>query len=139
VTIAPKLADAAPDAEGFVTLVPRDPDWALALWELGADAVGRARAQLTPPLEQSEMQLRVYPMGDGAGGQRRPVRTYRISRWSGQRLVLIERPGVSHQAAIGFVDVQGAFVPVVRSAIIPTPLGGFGANGPDRAEEPERE
>jgi hypothetical protein len=124
------------ELDGLVLLVPRDPDWALVLWELGADAVGSARAQLAPPASATELQLRLYPLGDRPGARRRAARAYPLANWVGERLVLIERPGLPHQAVIGFVDGHGAFVAVARSEVTPTPQGGY-APGAERGPTQE--
>lgn len=103
----------------YVVLVPRDADWALALWELTADGLHRASQHLPNPSGPARLVLRVYDSAVRAGrrGRSEPI-AYPVDHWLGERMVLLGRPGSPHQAVIGLLDDEGTFVSICRSDIL---------------------
>jgi hypothetical protein len=120
----------------FVALVPRDADWALALWELTAETVWQAALRLPSPNAPSQVALRIYELGyqraHRSHGRAEP-HTYLLRHWLGHRIVLLGRADCAHQAVLGLRDASDTFVPICRSTVLP-PLRAPSAE--PTAEEP---
>jgi predicted glycosyl hydrolase (DUF1957 family) len=106
----------AASGRSFLQLVPKDPDWAFAYWEVLAVDVERSLAGLGEFRSQGRLVLRVYEIGS-----REPVSETEIDRWFGSRLLLLGQPGHPHQAVIGFSGQAGTFSKLCRSPIVDSP------------------
>lgn len=121
----PTLSAAA--SHDWVALIPRDPDWGLALWEVTAEGLSRCLHSLERFDRGATLVLRLY-LRDGGGGRTRggqargtQTQEYEITEWLGGRLLLLGRPGATHEAALGLRAPSGAFVPLCRSRPMQSP------------------
>lgn len=124
------------NTRGRLDLLVRDPDWALALWEISAEAMARAKAALRVGSE-TRLIIRLYAASAQLGARERsPPRDFSVSQWIGQRLVLLGAPGERTRAAIGLLDERGAFAAICRSPHVTIPVTRPARTADDSAEAP---
>jgi len=100
----------------WISLLPRDPDWAHALWSADGRGIARAESELGPGAGDVQLVARVYMTpGSAGGGRKTDVREVALERWSGSRVVLLGPPGSRHQAVLGLRDESGRFAVICRS------------------------
>jgi hypothetical protein len=128
-----------------VVLLPRDPDWAWAYWEVTAAGIEETRRRLGRLGRSPRLALRIYAfpgvdeeelvelVGAAAKAGLAPVPwlrhrhhptvvvEYPIDDWLGDRLVLLGQEGTPHQAVIGVCGEADAFSALSRSPLVVTP------------------
>ena len=113
-----------------LVLLPRDPAWVFAYWEVTPDVRGAGLRGLGADAEGARDVLRVYDVtfltftGDNAWFFFDVELTPGADRW----YVNVPRPAAAYVAEIGLRTRAGRFVPLVRSSPVSTPRAASSAD-----------
>ena len=106
-----------------LVLVPRDPWWLFAFWEIAPATREVARGALGADADEARPMLRVYdvtfvdPRGSNASLSFDVELPGGVESWH----VNVGRPAASYCAEIGLRTASGHFLPLVRSSVVTTP------------------
>jgi hypothetical protein len=104
--------------------MPRDPDYGIAHWEVTPEGMAKGIERSSNFGGTVRLVLRIYAIGDDRQRVRSHLREYPVQDWLGSQIVLLGKPGATHQAVIGLRDELGTFSPLVRSAYVQSPRMG---------------
>ncbi|MBN3038572.1 MAG: DUF4912 domain-containing protein [Candidatus Omnitrophica bacterium] len=110
----------------YLTLMPRDPYWIHAYWELGQDSIDHLRHSLGPDMERSTYVLRVYDVSlkDFNGNNANSWFDLDVGPHANNWYINSWKDNVSYCAEMGMRAPDGRFVAATRSNFVNTPRQG---------------
>lgn len=107
----------------YLTLMPRDPYWIHAYWEMGQDSRNHLQHSLGPEMERSTYVLRVYDVSlkDFNGSNANSWFDLDVGARANNWYINSWKDNVSYCAELGMRAPDGRFVPVARSNFVNTP------------------
>ncbi len=111
-----------------IVILPRDPLWIYAYWEVSGDTISKLTVQLSKNVyEKSRWTLRVYDVTDVLFNGKNAHRSFdiAISLDSGSWYINCGQSNRVWCIDLGLVTPDGKFIVVARSAAIPTPRYGI--------------
>ena len=106
-----------------LVLMPRDPLWIFAYWEMSGSAIGNAKKSLGSDFNKSTLTIRMYDVTciDFNGLNANHSFDIEVSATTNNWYIHLWRDNVSYCADLGFRSPQGHFFQIARSNFITTP------------------
>ena len=110
----------------FIELMIRDPDWAVAYWEITPEAFEHGLNTLSTFSAKTRLSVRLYNLpkladADPEVDAEAFVEAFGVDQWLGHRYLMLGRPNTFHAVAVGMSTDTGVFHPFARSRWVRAP------------------
>jgi len=106
-----------------ITLIPKDPFWIYAYWEIAESSIENVKKQLGGNLDGAKFIVRMYDITykDFNGFNANHWFDIEVGRYSNNWYISLWNDNVSYCGEIGIVHTSGRFFPMARSNFVHTP------------------
>ena len=114
------------DAASRITLIPKDPSWIYAYWEIADSSIEDVKRQLGGNLDGTRFVVRMYDVTckDFNGFNANHWFDIEVGRYSNNWYMNLWNDNASYCGEIGIVHNSGRFFPMARSNFVHTPRSG---------------